>query len=578
MNFGHQARCPFVPSHEGVFLSTSNALISEPFSQRAIILAPPDSQLTLMMLNGAGFSGVVAPDLPGLCDELERGAGLLIIAAEALRGADLAPLMHYLEQQPAWSDLPIVLLTYHDGLEQDLSSQLGAQLGNVTFLERPFQPMTLISQVTSALRSRSRQYEARDRLIDLSESELRLQNTLKSLDQRVEERTAQLRHNEEALRQAQKMEAVGQLTGGIAHDFNNMLTGIIGSLELLRRRLARGRTEDLDSLIDLGVTSANRAVGLTHRLLAFSRRQSLDAKPVEMNALVTSLGELLQRSLNESIQLEMQLSEPLWVAEADPSQLESALLNLVINARDAMPSGGKLLVKTFNQHLDSGYTEAYDSLEPGDYVVLSVGDSGCGMPKHIIRRAFDPFFTTKPIGQGTGLGLSMIYGFSKQSHGHVTIDSEVGKGTTVNLFLPRFCGNPKQGTPVDQQQTPCAVNGETVLIVEDDAAVRMLVSEVLSELGYAFVEASDASSALPIIDSDQRIDLLISDVGLPGMNGRQLAEIGRQFRPELKVLFITGYAEHAAVRGGFLDPGMQLITKPFTFDLLTTKVREMISA
>jgi CheY-like chemotaxis protein len=248
----------------------------------------------------------------------------------------------------------------------------------------------------------------------------------------------------------------------------------------------------------------------------------------------------------------------------------------VINARDAMPSGGKLLVKTFNQHLDSGYTEAYDSLEPGDYVVLSVGDSGCGMPKHIIRRAFDPFFTTKPIGQGTGLGLSMIYGFSKQSHGHVTIDSEVGKGTTVNLFLPRFCGNPKQGTPVDQQQTPCAVNGETVLIVEDDAAVRMLVSEVLSELGYSFVEAGDADSALPIIDSDQRIDLLISDVGLPGMNGRQLAEIGRQFRPELKVLFITGYAEHAAVRGGFLDPGMQLITKPFTFDLLTAKVREMI--
>jgi signal transduction histidine kinase len=551
-------------------------LISEPISQRAIILAPPDSQLTLTMLNDAGFSGVVAPDLPGLCDELERGAGLLIIAAEALCGADLAPLMHYLKQQPAWSDLPIVLLTHHDGLEQDLSSQLGAQLGNVTFLERPFQPMTLISQVTSALRSRSRQYEARDRLIDLSESELRLQKTLKSLDQRVEERTAQLRHNEETLRQAQKMEAVGQLTGGIAHDFNNMLTGIIGSLELLRRRLARGRTEDLDSLIDLGVTSANRAAGLTHRLLAFSRRQSLDAKPVEMNALVTSLGELLQRSLNESIQLEMQLSEPLWVAEADPGQLESALLNLVINARDAMPSGGKLLVKTFNQHLDSGYTEAYGSLEPGDYVVLSVGDSGCGMPQHIIRRAFDPFFTTKPIGQGTGLGLSMIYGFSKQSHGHVTIDSEVGKGTTVNLFLPRLRGNPEQDTPVDQQQTPCAVNGETVLIVEDDAAVRMLVSEVLSELGYSFVEAGDADSALPIIDSDQRIDLLISDVGLPGMNGRQLAEIGRQFRPELKVLFITGYAEHAAVRGGFLDPGMQLITKPFTFDLLTTKVREMI--
>ncbi|MFW0754281.1 ATP-binding protein [Pseudomonas sp. H11T01] len=548
--------------------------------ERAIILAPlgRDGQLALMMLNEGGFSGVAVQDLNQLCTELDQGAGLLIIAAEALRGANLEPLMHYLEQQPAWSDLPLVLLTHHGGPEQNPSSQLGALLGNVTFLERPFHPMTLISVVTTALRGRRRQYEARDRLIDLSESELRLQNTLETLEQQVEERTAQLRHNEEALRQAQKMEAVGQLTGGIAHDFNNMLTGIIGSLELLRRRLSRGRTEDLDSLIDLGVTSANRAAGLTHRLLAFSRRQSLDSKPVEMNTLVTSMGELLQRSLNESIHLDMQLDEQLWVAEADPNQLESALLNLVLNARDAMPDGGKLVVTTANRHLDARFTEAQSNLEPGDYVVLSVRDSGCGMPEHIINRAFDPFFTTKPIGQGTGLGLSMIYGFSKQSHGHVTIESEVGEGTTVSLFLPRFTGNLGQNARIDQQQAPYAREGETVLIVEDDPAVRVLVSEVLSELGYAFVEAGDASSAMPILDSDQRIDLLISDVGLPGMNGRQLAEIGRQFRPGLKVLFITGYAEHAAVRGGFLDPGMQMITKPFTFDLLTAKVREMISA
>nr|WP_286179036.1 MULTISPECIES: ATP-binding protein [unclassified Erwinia] len=372
------------------------------------------------------------------------------------------------------------------------------------------------------------------------------------------------------------MEAVGQLTGGIAHDFNNMLTGIIGSLELLRRRLARGRTEDLDSLIDLGVTSANRAAGLTHRLLAFSRRQSLDSKPVQMNTLVVSMGELLQRSINESIHLEMQLDEQLWVAEADPNQLESALLNLVLNARDAMPDGGKLLVKTSNQHLDTGFTEAHSNLQPGDYIVLSVTDTGCGMPQSTINRAFDPFFTTKPIGQGTGLGLSMIYGFSKQSGGHVSIQSEVGKGTKVSLFLPRFSGELLQDTQVDAQHAPYARNGETVLIVEDDPAVRVLVSAVLSELGYAFVEAGDADSAVPILDSGQRIDLLISDVGLPGMNGRQLAEIGRQYRPDLKVLFITGYAEHAAVRGGFLDPGMQMITKPFTFDLLTAKVREMI--
>ena len=264
------------------------------------------------------------------------------------------------------------------------------------------------------------------------------------------------------------MEAVGQLTGGIAHDFNNMLTGIIGSLELLRRRLARGRTEDLDGLIDLGVTSANRAAGLTHRLLAFSRRQSLDSKPVEMNTLVVSMGELLQRSINESIELDMQLSDDLWVAEADPNQLESALLNLVLNARDTMPEGGTLIVNTSNQQLDSAFVAAHGNLLPGDYVVLRVTDTGCGMPESTINRAFDPFFTTKPIGQGTGLGLSMIYGFSKQSHGHVIIDSEVGHGTSVSLFLPRYSGDLAEESLIDIQLAPHALDGETVLIVEDD--------------------------------------------------------------------------------------------------------------
>ncbi|ALI10425.1 MULTISPECIES: response regulator [Pseudomonas] len=552
--------------------------LAEPLSERALILAPlgRDSQIALMILNEAGFAGLICRHLDHLCEELESGAGLLVISSEALVGPDLETLFQQIEQQPTWSDLPIVLLTHHGGPEQNPAARIGTQLGNVTFLERPFHPVTLISLVTTALRGRRRQYEARDRLIDLSNSELRLQTTLETLEQQVEERTAQLRHNEEALRQSQKMEAVGQLTGGIAHDFNNMLTGIIGSLELLRRRLARGRTEDLDSLIDLGVTSANRAAGLTHRLLAFSRRQSLDSKAVQMNTLVLSMGELLQRSLNESIRLDMQLDEQLWVAEADPNQLESALLNLVLNARDAMPNGGNLVVQTCNRHLDADFTDAYTNLEPGDYVVLSVQDTGYGMPEAVIGRAFDPFFTTKPIGQGTGLGLSMIYGFSKQSRGHVTIDSEVDKGTTVNLYLPRFRGEEVHEPQVTTQHAPYAQDGETVLIVEDDPAVRVLVSAVLSELGYAFVEAADANGAVPILESGQRIDLLISDVGLPGMNGRQLAEIGRQVRPDLRVLFITGYAEHAAVRGGFLDPGMQMITKPFTFDLLTAKVREMI--
>jgi len=669
-------------------------------SERAIILAPQgrDSQIALMILQEAGFPAMVTHDLTELSKELLSGAGMAIIADEGLHSSDITPLLNMLASQPAWSDLPIVLLTHHGGPEQNPSARLGALLGNVTFLERPFHPATLVSLATTAVRGRRRQYEARARLEDLLEGEQNLQNALKAgrlgswqldaeflalnssaitkshygrddedvfsyqdwlqsvyaedqprmqsalqrsldsgddfiieyrntwpdgslnwvdvrarairgkngrvsslagvtsdiserkqaefelhrlndtLEQQVEERTSQLRHNEEVLRQSQKMEAVGQLTGGIAHDFNNMLTGIIGSLELLRRRLARGRTEDLDGLIDLGVTSANRAAALTHRLLAFSRRQSLDSKPVEMNQLVNSMGELLHRSVNESIQLDMRLDPQLWTAEADPNQLESALLNLVLNARDAMPSGGLLTVETSNQSLDKSFTNAHENLLPGDYVVLSVRDTGCGMPESVVSRAFDPFFTTKPIGQGTGLGLSMIYGFSKQSHGHVSIKSEVGRGTTVRLYLPRFQGKKDDNDLNFQSNATYAKEGETVLIVEDDPAVRALVSEVLSELGYAFVEAGDGDTAVPILESGQRIDLLISDVGLPGMNGRQLAEIGRQLRPELKVLFITGYAEHAAVRAGFLDAGMQMITKPFAFDHLTAKVREMIEA
>ncbi|WP_122678756.1 response regulator [Pseudomonas viridiflava] len=674
--------------------------ITGQLSERAIILAPRgrDSQIALMILKEAGYPAIVARDLNELVAELETGAGLAIVADEALRTVDITPLLDLLGQQPAWSDLPIVLLTHHGGPEQNPSARMGSLLGNVTFLERPFHPVTLVSLVATAVRGRRRQYEARARLEDLLESEKRLQNALKAgrlgsweleserlqltcsaitrghygreehqaftyedwlgvvypedqprmqsalqrsldtgvdfiieyrnvwpdgslnwidvrarairdkngrvsslvgvtsditerkqaesqlrrlnetLEQQVEERTSQLRHKEEVLRQSQKMEAVGQLTGGIAHDFNNMLTGIIGSLELIRRRLARGRTEGLDNLIDLGVTSANRAAALTHRLLAFSRRQSLDSKPVEMNHLINAMGELIQRSVNESIKLEMQLAGDLWTAEADPNQLENALLNLVLNARDAMPDGGLLTVETYNRQLDKAFTNAHENLLPGDYVVLSITDNGCGMPEAVISRAFDPFFTTKPIGQGTGLGLSMIYGFSKQSHGHVAIKSEVGRGTTVELFLPRFKGNQDEDEQSFQSNAVYAKEGETVLIVEDDPAVRALVSEVLSELGYAFIEAGDSLSAVPILESGQRIDLLISDVGLPGMNGRQLAEIARQLRPELKVLFITGYAEHAAARSGFLDTGMQLITKPFAFDHLTSKVREMIEA
>ena len=396
-----------------------------------------------------------------------------------------------------------------------------------------------------------------------------------TLESRVEERSRELQAAEEALRQAQKMEAVGQLTGGIAHDFNNLLTGIMGSLDIVRRRIAAGRLGDVDRFIEAAVTSAGRAASLTHRLLAFSRRQSLDSKPIAVDRLVASLEDLLRRTLGENIELTLRAQDDLWTAEADANQLESALLNLAINARDAMPDGGVLTVEVANASIDDG---AGDGLAPGDYVTMSVTDTGAGMTAEVLDRAFDPFFTTKPIGQGTGLGLSMIYGFAKQSRGQARIDSEVGRGTTVTLALPRYRGDPARAPAAARAESPRAQDGETVLVVEDDEAVRMLVVDVLRELGYAYLEAVDGHAATPVLESAQRIDLLISDVGLPGINGRQLAEIARQARPGLKVLFITGYAEDAALRGGFLDGGMNLVTKPFALDDLAAKVRQMLQS
>ncbi len=395
-----------------------------------------------------------------------------------------------------------------------------------------------------------------------------------TLEQRVAERTAELMRAEEQLRQSQKMEAVGQLTGGIAHDFNNMLTGVIGSLDLIQRNIASGRMERVDRYIEAASTSAQRAAALTARLLAFGRRQSLDLQPTDVTALVVGMEDLLHRSLGEQVTVETRLPAEIWAACTDANQLESALLNLCINARDAMPDGGKIVIETANTQLDEGYARDHPELEPGEYVALSVSDTGTGMAPAIVEKVFEPFFTTKPVGQGTGLGLSMIYGFARQSGGHVRIDSEPGRGTTVTLYVPRFRGD-VEADAAEAADAPLG-DGETVMIVEDDASVRMIVLEVLEALGYQAIEAIDARAAIPVLQSDRRIDLLVSDVGLPGMNGRQLAEIARQSRPGLKILFVTGYAQNAAVRGGFLDAGMDMMTKPFAIDALATKLREML--
>jgi PAS domain S-box-containing protein len=385
-----------------------------------------------------------------------------------------------------------------------------------------------------------------------------------------------LKATEEALLQSQKMEAVGQLTGGIAHDFNNLLTGIVGSLDLLQTRLNQGRTDNVARYIEAAMTSANRAAALTHRLLAFARRQPLVPKVVDVNQLVVSLEDLLRRTIGETIDLEIIALDNLWCTLCDPNQLESALLNLAINARDAMPDGGKLVIATSNVRLDNVAANP-SALAPGDYICIGVADTGTGMSAEVAARAFDPFFTTKPIGQGTGLGLSMIYGFARQSNGHATIDSKLDQGTSVKLYLPRHHGQlPAEHAPgVNAGQH--AATGETVLVVEDEPVVRGVILEMLGEQGYRTIEAGDGPSGLRLLRMNEQIDLLITDVGLPGMNGRQLADLARETRPDLKILFITGYAESVAIADGFLQSGMEMITKPFDLDHLSRRIRAMIS-
>lgn len=382
---------------------------------------------------------------------------------------------------------------------------------------------------------------------------------------------------EEQLRQSQKMEAVGQLTGGLAHDFNNLLTGISGSLEMMQVRMSQGRTAEFDRYFMAAQGAVKRAAALTHRLLAFSRRQTLDPKPTNVNRLLSGLEDLIQRTVGPSIHVELVGASGLWPTLVDPNQLENAVLNLCINARDAMPDGGRLTIETANKWLDERAARQQD-LPVGQYVSLCVTDTGTGMAPDVIAKAFDPFFTTKPIGEGTGLGLSMIYGFARQSGGQVRIYSEVGQGTTMCIYLPRH----DEEVPPDEEGMTSAHSeplgeGEVVLVIDDEPTIRMLIAEVLSESGFAVIEAPDGPAGLRVLESNARIDLLITDVGLPGgMNGRQVADAARVHRPNLKVLFITGYAENAVIGRGRLENGMFVLTKPFQMEILADRIREII--
>jgi len=401
-------------------------------------------------------------------------------------------------------------------------------------------------------------------------------NLQETLETRIAEALSEREKIESALRQAQKMEAVGQLTGGLAHDFNNLLAGISGAFEMINARLAQGRHGDVEKYLSAGQGAARRAAALTHRLLAFSRRQTLSPRPLVVNRLLPDFAELVRRTVGPAIEVETIGAASLWTTLVDANQLENALLNLCINARDAMPDGGKITIETGNRWLDErGARER--GLDAGQYISVCVSDTGIGIEKVNIERVFDPFFTTKPIGQGTGLGLSMVYGFARQSNGYVRIYSEVGQGTMVCVYLPRFHGEEDVASETLNAEVIETGSGKTVLVIDDEPTVRMLVTDALSDLGHACLEAGDGPSGLKFLQSDASIDLLITDVGLPGgMNGRQIAEAARRLRPNLQVLFITGYAENAVLNHGHIERGMEVLTKPFAVDDLVRRVSRLL--
>jgi signal transduction histidine kinase/CheY-like chemotaxis protein len=402
-------------------------------------------------------------------------------------------------------------------------------------------------QVAVLFKDITDQVQAQKALHDLNET----------LEARIAEALTEREEAETALRQAQKMEAVGQLTGGLAHDFNNLLAGISGAFEMIGVRLAQGRVADVERYLAAGQGATRRASALTHRLLAFSRRQTLSPRPIVVNRLLGDFSELVRRTVGPQISVETIAASGLWPAMVDANQLENALLNLCINARDAMPHGGRITIETANRWLDDR-TAREHGLTAGQYVTVCTSDTGTGIEKSIIDRVFDPFFTTKPIGQGTGLGLSMVYGFARQSNGHVRIYSEAGQGTMVCIYLPRYRGEEEAEEPVPAGDLPVGVEaGETVLVIDDEPSVRMLVCDALSDLGYHCVEAGDGPAGLRILESRARIDLLVTDVGLPGgLNGRQVADAARALRPDLRILFVTGYAENAVLNHGHIEHGM----------------------
>ena len=543
-------------------------------SERTLILAPRgrDAVIAKGILRDAAMRSEICLDLAELLQEIKRGADVAIVTEEATRSADLRELVDWVGSQPPWSDFPFILLTEHGGgLERNpAAARLMELLGSVTFLERPFHPTTLVSMVQTGLRARRRQYECRH----LNED----------LESRVDERTAELaaanrqllgqiqerERVESTLRQMQRLEAVGQLTSGVAHDFNNLLTVVLGNIGFVERGLAAAGVDGrLAQRIGYMRTAAERGAKLTDQLLSFSRRQRLEPRSLDLNETVAGMRDLLQSTMGGSIHIETMLKHGLWCALVDPTQLELAVLNLAINARDAMEVGGTLKVEIENVTLGPA---TYPEEPPaGDYVSIRVSDSGTGMPEEIRAKVFEPFFTTKEPGKGSGLGLSQVLGFAKQSGGGVRIDSRAGEGTSVYVYLPRAGGERVDERPVAARISAAgAFAGASILLVDDDNAVREVTRAMLHELGYAVLEAGSGGAALDVLAREPKIDLMIVDFAMPGMNGAEVARQAQARRPSLPILFVTGFSDRSRMAG--VDE-THILAKPFVYDELASKVR-----
>ena len=551
-------------------------------SERALILAPTgrDAVVAAQILTEVGTVAQVCDTVDDLLARMIEGAALAVVVEEVLVNGDLNALSAWIEAQPSWSDFPFLVLNRRGGsVERNPAARrLSVTLGNVSFLERPFHPTTLVSAVDTALRGRRRQYEARERIAEIQRAEA-------LLERRVADRTAQLQaanrelaaqivereKAETALRQAQRLEAVGQLTSGVAHDFNNLLTVVLGNVDQLRKNETDPKVL---RRLDMMREASQRGARLTAQMLAFSRRQKLEPRPVDLNETVRSMGDMLQSAIGGSVHIEQpQLASDLWPAMIDPTQIELVILNLAINARDAMEVGGSLTIRTENARLDASGRP--DELPPGDYVVVSVSDTGSGMTDEVLSRAFEPFFTTKEVGKGSGLGLSQVFGLAKQSGGGVSIDTEVDKGTTIRIFLPRADAAPTQEREPSGELLAARDAGMVVLVVDDDEAVRNVTAGYLSDLGYDVIEADSGGAALETLEHHDRIDAMVLDFAMPGMNGGELARELKVRRPGAPILFATGYADAEALT----DVGEDMIVrKPFTQAELARKLSRTLAA